>query len=458
MPRAMVLRTVAATVTMAIAVTTALLAGAYSAAPAAAVPLPQQDSFYQPTAGFEAEEPGTILRSREVNLAVVTVLPLRVRAWQLMYRTTDLFEQPSVAVTTVILPFNADPNRSRPLVSLQFYYDSANPDCSPSFVLQQGAGLPGIEGIHSQSELIALAALVSQGWAVSIPDYEGLDGHLAVPREPGYMTLDGIRAAERFAPLGLDGANTPVAMWGYSGGGMSSGWAAELQPTYAPELNVQGIAMGAPVSDVQALLHTNGSMVSSLIGIGLSSLHKAYPKFRETADQYLTPEGKDMVNRVNSQCLPRNALTLMFKDYQRILTIPIPEFLALPAIREVFDDTVLGRSAPTAPTFVYQGVFDEAVPIFTTDRMVQQYCAQGASVIYKRDHLSEHLSLPSLGMADTFNWLKSRLGPNPPAQNGCRTDDVVSMLADFNALLSQIEINLNATFGALGFPIGPRER
>ncbi|MFI6776616.1 lipase family protein [Nocardia sp. NPDC050412] len=450
-------RTAAALVAMAMALM-ASLAGGIAATPAAAVPVPQQDSFYQPPEGFEAQEVGAILRSREVHLAVLTVLPLSVRSWQLLYRSTDLFGQPTAAVTTVILPAGADPNRSRPLVSLQFYYDSASIACAPSFVLQQGAGLPGVEGIHSQSELIAIAALISQGWAISVPDYEGLNGHLAVAEEPGYMTLDGIRAAERFEPLGLDGANTPVALWGYSGGGMGSGWAAQMQPSYAPELNVKGAALGAPVSDVESLLHVNGSMFSSLIGIGVSSLYNAYPKFREVTDQYLTPEGKALMNRTNSQCLPRNALTQMFTDYQRILTIPIAQYLALPEIREVFDATVLGERTPTAPLFIYQGVLDEAVPIWTTDRLNQQWCADGASIVYKRDHLSEHLTLPSLGMADTFSWLKSRLAPNAQDQVGCRTENVVSMLADFNDLITQIEINLNATFGALGFPIGPRER
>ncbi|MFB8282428.1 lipase family protein [Nocardia colli] len=452
------IRSVAVLVTMAFAMATVLLTGAVAPAPAAAVPLPQDDSFYRPPAGFADQAPGAILRSREVHLAVLTVLPLNVRSWQLLYRTTDLNDQPTVAVTTVILPAGADPNRSRPLVSLQFYYDSASNDCSPSYVLQQGSGLAGLEGIHSQSELIAIAALISQGWAISVPDYEGLDGHLTVPKEPGYMTLDGIRAAEGFQPLGLDGANTPVAMWGFSGGGMGSGWAAEMQPTYAPELNVKGIAMGSPTSDVVSLLHVNGSMFSSLIGIGISSLRKAYPKFKEAADRYLTPEGQALMDRTERQCLPRNALTQMFVDYGRLLTIPIPDFLQVPEIKETFEQTALGRDIPTAPIFLYQGVFDEAVPVWTNDRLNQQWCAGGASVIYTRDHLSEHLSLPSLGMAGTLNWMKGRLAPNAPDQVGCRTDNVVSMLADFNALLTQIEINLNATFGALGFPIGPRER
>ncbi len=451
-------RLLASALTAAVTVATALLLGGVTAAPAVAEPpVPQADPFYQPPAGFESAAPGDVLRSRPVQLAVATILPVHVRSWQLLYRTTDLNGQPTVAVSTVALPEGANPRNHRPLVSHQFYYDSAAPQCAPSYVLQQGTGLTGLEGIHSNSEYLALAASISEGYAISIPDYEGLNGHLAVAKEPGYMVLDGVRAAERFAPLGLDGANTPVALWGYSGGGMGSGWAAELQPSYAPELTMKGAALGAPVSDVQSLLHVNGSMFASLIGIGISSLRNAYPKFAATTEKYLTPEGLALMDRTAHQCLPRNALTQMFVDYQKLLTIPIEQYLALPDIREVFDQTVLGKTAPTMPMFVYQGVLDEAVPVTTNDKLVQEYCDAGASVRYKRDHLSEHLTLVTMGMADTFDWIKGRLAPNAPAQTGCRTDNELSMLFNPDAFVEQVIINLNATAGALGWPIGPHE-
>ncbi|WP_306365152.1 lipase family protein [Nocardia sp. CC227C] len=437
--------------------TTALLAGPAGTAAAAPQPV-DTDPFYQAPEGFESAAPGDILRSREVQLAVLTVLPVRVRAWQLLYRTTDLFEQPTVAATTVAVPMGANTSRSRPLVSHQFFYDSAAPHCAPSFLLQQGGGLAGVEGIHSNVEYLELAASISQGYAINVPDYEGLNGHLAVAKEPGYMVLDSIRAAQRFEPLGLDGTNTPVALWGYSGGGMASGWAAEMHPTYAPELNIEGAAIGAPVSDVESLLHVNGSMFSSLIGIGIASLMNAYPEFAAATERVLTPEGRALMHRTNDQCLPRNALTMMFIDYQKMLTIPIAEYLALPEVREVFDATVLGNHAPTTPIMLYQGVFDEAVPVFDNDALVPKWCAGGTSVLYKRDHLSEHLTLPTLGMGDAFNWLRGRLAPGAPDQVGCRTENHLSLFFDLQDILMQTEINLNATFGALGWPIGPQER
>ncbi|MEV6072847.1 lipase family protein [Nocardia sp. NPDC052001] len=452
-------RWTAAALATAMTASVAVLLGSAAAGTAAAQPQPVNiDSFYSAPDGFEAADPGSILRSRPVQLAVLTVLPVHIRAWQLLYRTTDLFGQPAVAATTVAIPEGANTSHGRPLVSHQFFYDSTSPNCAPSYILQQGGGLPALEGIHSTAEYLELAASISQGYAINIPDYEGLHSHLAVAKEPGYMILDSVRAAEAFEPLGLDGANTPVALWGYSGGGMGSGWAAEMQPTYAPELNIKGIAMGAPVSDVESLLHVNGSMFASLIGVGIASLRNAYPKFAEATERYLTPEGRAVMDRTADQCLVRNVLNLMFTDYQRLLTIPIADFLALPEVKEVFDSTVLGEHPPTAPTMVYQGVYDEAVPWYTNDRLVRRWCDGGTSVYYKRDHLSEHLTLTTLGMADAFNWIKSRFVPGAPDPVGCRTENVVTMLANLDALATQTEISLNATFGALGWPIGPQER
>jgi hypothetical protein len=45
-------------------------------------------------------------------------------------------------------------------------------------------------------------------------------------------------------------------MWGYSGGSLATEWAAELQPTYAPELNFAGAALGGLVPNITSVLKT----------------------------------------------------------------------------------------------------------------------------------------------------------------------------------------------------------
>ncbi|MCB0946036.1 MAG: lipase, partial [Mycobacterium sp.] len=52
--------------------------------------LPSKDPFFTPPAGFEHAEPGTVLRSRDVELGFLGLIPQKVKATQLLYRTTDM--------------------------------------------------------------------------------------------------------------------------------------------------------------------------------------------------------------------------------------------------------------------------------------------------------------------------------------------------------------------------------
>ena len=60
-------------------------------------------------------------------------------------------------------------------------------------------------------------------------------------RESGYGALDAIRATEEY--LGI-GPETRVGLSGYSGGSVAANWANDLAPTYAPEVNIVGVAEG----------------------------------------------------------------------------------------------------------------------------------------------------------------------------------------------------------------------
>ena len=60
--------------------------------------LPSKDPFFTPPAGFEHAEPGTVLRSRDVELGFLGLIPQKVKATQLLYRTTDLNGLPLATV------------------------------------------------------------------------------------------------------------------------------------------------------------------------------------------------------------------------------------------------------------------------------------------------------------------------------------------------------------------------
>ena len=66
--------------------------------------LPSDDPFYDPPQGFQHAAPGTVLRSRDVEVAFLGLIPQKFTATQLLYRTTDMHGQPEATVTTVIAP------------------------------------------------------------------------------------------------------------------------------------------------------------------------------------------------------------------------------------------------------------------------------------------------------------------------------------------------------------------
>lgn len=419
-------------------------------AAAAAPPPPQSDAFYQPPAGFEASAPGTVLRSRAVDVAAFGLLPQKVQAWQLLYRTTDTQDQPEATVTTVLLPVGAKPSVTRPLVSYQVAEDSAAPQCAISYQLRQGAGN---DNIVAQAEILLMDAALEKGWAVTVPDYEGPKSAYVAGKQAGQAVLDGVRATEGFQAAGLNGVATNVGLWGYSGGALASGWASELQPGYAPELNLKGVAEGGlPVSPRDVLQGANGGVFAGIAMSGVAGISQAYPELQAFLDTYLTSDGKAALAKARTQCNSANVTTFAFKDLYKYFTVPNP--LSLPVPDDVLTADTLGQHTPTAPLFVYHSVNDELVPHADTDQVVAGYCASGGQVAYQRDILSEHIALVVTGAPDALNWLSDRLSGKPAAP-GCSTKTVASSLLSPGALSTLGSVLFNDLLYLAGKPVGP---
>lgn len=396
------------------------------------------DSFYDPPAGYQSTTPGTILKSRPIVAKALELFPVNVQSWQLLYRTTDTDGRPYAAVTTVMVP--QGPAKPRPLLSYQMAYDSMARECEPSYSLQYSNPLDILDAAKQSgwalppAEMAMAAAGLSRGWAVSIPDPGGVDDKFLTPRVMGYATLDGIRAAEHFTPLGLPGSSTKTAMWGYSGGGIATSWAAELQPRYAPELNLAGAAIGAPVAELSgALRAVSGRLLAGLIPIGVAALEKDSPAVADRLNQYLTPAGRAIVNAAAGQCVGRNVVTNMFVQVPALLNVPLDTVLADPVIHQAIADRARGAAIPATPLYIYNGVNDEVSPIGPLDELVRSYCSRGASVTYTRDNfpdvVSDHTIVDLTGAGGAFAWVNHALSDSQPVQPaGCTTSTVGSTM------------------------------
>jgi len=83
--------------------------------------LPNEDPFYTPPKGFEAQPLGAILRSRPVpnGITVDNIKTIKLKtSWQILYRTQNSVGEPEATVTTVLIPQKA---ASKKLLTFIFF-------------------------------------------------------------------------------------------------------------------------------------------------------------------------------------------------------------------------------------------------------------------------------------------------------------------------------------------------
>lgn len=379
---------------------------------------PDDDPFYRAPQGYEQAEPGTVLRSRDVGIGFLGLIGQRVKATQLLYRTTNLHEEPEVAVTTVFVPAQRESSVACPVLSYQCAIDAVASRCFPSFAMRQGARPIGA---FVQAEYLLVIAALAEGWAVCVPDHEGCHGMWGAPVEPGYRILDGLRAATGYERLGLS-PSAPTGLWGYSGGGLASAWAAELCDRYAPELNIVGAVLGSPVGDPGSVARRlNGSFFAGLAALMISALTEVFPGARNVVSEHATAEGKALLDKLKTMTTAEAVWQLRKVDIGSYVDMTADELWDLPEVRHIFDETKLGKSKPKPPVLVVQAVHDGIISVDDIDALVAAYERIGAAVTYHRDRFCGHLLLHPLSAPMTLRWLRDRFTDRPVDEHKTRT-------------------------------------
>jgi hypothetical protein len=369
---------------------------------------PSVDPFYVAPASLASYPPGTILRWRQVDVSLGPVPITRTsnKAYQLLYRTNDATGRAVANVTTVIVPDGAAPAGGRQVLSVDDAEDSVDPNCAPSYQLQNGE--PNNGNLAAETSLAA--AQLALGRDLVIPDAEGPKSEYIVTAMEGHATLDSIRALERFPAAQVNGAATRVALIGYSGGAHVSAAADELQPAYAPELNIVGVAAGGvPVGDRETIAYIDGSVGTGVLMATSIAMNRAYP----VLDLYsvLNAKGKAFAQQVSTGCAS-SVFAAPFAHFDDWTTVA--DVFDLPRVARVISENALGHATPTAPTFFYNGVHDELITIKALDKLVAYYCANGARLDYFRDPAGvEHIQ----GVANFFplalSYLTGRFNGDP---------------------------------------------
>lgn len=381
--------------------------------------MPSDDPFYTAPNNTDSYKPGEIIRYRKIDSPTyIKNLNGNISAtYQVLFRSSDNFDKAIAAVTTVLVPYNANVTK---LLSYQNIMDSSAIKCAPSYTLRRKEAAHMLEVVESTF----LQAALNEGWVVNVPDYEGPEAAFTVGKLSGQATLDSIRSVLNLGDL--TGIKEPptVSLWGYSGGTIGTVWAAELQDTYAPELKIAGAAAGGLTPNLSEIaIRLNNS---THVGIAFSALHglsAQYPEFKKIIEDDLYPEKREDYMKGKDMCIDEVAFyngqdwTTYFKSGAELLNNP--------TIKKIMDENAMGKSAPKIPMFWYDGPQDDIGDFNTITKLMDDFCANGSSILLHEDLTARHTPLAVLGSKDAFSWLKNIMD-GIGMKDGCRTEKFLS--------------------------------
>lgn len=358
--------------------------------------------FYLPPSPLPAGKPGDVVRAQPMSFG----LDLSVSAWRILYRSTTATGAPTAVSGSVLVPTTPWRVGKRPVVGYAVGTHGMGDQCAPSKWMARG----------TDPEATLVRNLLIRGWAVAVTDYTGLgtpgDHHYAVGRSLGRSVLDSLRAATRLADAGLD-PDAPMAVTGYSEGGAAAGWAAQLQPSYAPELPLKGVAAGGVPADLPKVMAylDGGPFVAFVLASGIG-FKAAYPEL--PLEEYLNAAGKRRAADIADDCREAMVAKTAFRHVSDYTTVDLSD---LPPWRARLAENNLGGMAPQLPLFLYHATGDQLIPYAVGHDLRLAYCAKGVTTKWKTYPLAEHIAATAEAAPDVANWIQGRLLGLPAPDN-----------------------------------------
>jgi hypothetical protein len=389
-------RPLALIVAAAVALLTASLAASASAA-----------SFYDPPSPLPTTQPGALLRAERMEFRGITRPPKGTIGWRILYVSRTALGAPVAVSGSLLLPDSSA--RPRPLVSLAPGSHGLGDQCAPSRLLATGA----------ESELDTAARLLRDGDAVVMTDYEGLGTPgthpYAVNVAAGRNALDALRAARHVEGTGLapDGV---LGLYGYSQGGGAVGSAVEQQPTYAPELRIEGAVVGGVLAEPGRLPSTLfGNFWAGLVVAAAIGYDATYPELglRDSLTQF----GRDAFSTANRACMELG-FPLQYAQmgwFTKGGVNPVGAKKWQDRLRE----NTLGYGAPRIPIYQFHAIWDQVLLYTSALRVRARWCASGASVRFVMVQFAEHFVGSTGGLDGAARWLAGRLRGAPATGSNC---------------------------------------
>lgn len=350
-------------------------------------------------------KPGDVLRV----LPLAGGAPKDVKAYRLLYRSTRSNSEPVLVSGAIFFSGDTRPNgRRRPVVAWAHPTTGVARGCAPTLRTDFFNKIPAIEN------------MLREGYVVVATDYVGLGARGPHPYLVGdsqaRAVLDSVRAARQ---LSHARASSRFIAWGHSQGGHAALFAGELAPTYAPELELVGVAAAAPATNLAELFRNDVGSVwgNALAAMALHSWSKVY---NLNADDLIYREAQSAFRRVANDCLES------LDDVLRILQDEKPleaRFLKrdptkISVWRNIMDTNTPGRRPIASPVFIAQGLRDKIVAHAVTRQFVVQSCQRGARITFMEMMSEGHMNAAFKSARETLAWMKHRFA-NQPLNHDC---------------------------------------
>src|SRR5580704_9471361 len=330
------------------------------------LPAASQNAFYQASESDIAGPIGSLIREEPRSGAAAGAT-----AHKILYRSTKPDGTPVAVSGIVIVPAGHAPPGGWPIVAWAHPTTGVVPRCAPSlaiFLFQQMAGS---------------RRLLEGGYAIAATDYPGLGTPgphpYLVGESEARAVIDSVRAARSFP--GLQNSSR-FAVWGHSQGGQASLFTGMIAKTYAPELQLVGVAAAAPATDLIALM-TNDLNTAGGRNLTAMTMWSWARVFNAPIKDVVEPAAIPTVDALANQCI-EGAFDLYVREK---MSAPLATtFLSVknPATIEPWKSLLAQNTAGDLPTdipvFLSQGLSDGLVRPSVTQAYKERLCKAGSRV------------------------------------------------------------------------------
>jgi acetyl esterase/lipase len=353
-----------------------------------------------------AQRAGTLIAAQPVEDA-----PSNVRAWRIEYWTSGDRNQPIRVTGMVIAPRDRSSAGPRRVIAWTHGLIGIAKRCAPSLGNTNFTLIPALEDV------------VRRGYTVVAPDYPGLGSDMVHPvlvgTAEGKSTLDAVRAARGITEAD---AGSRFAVWGESQGGHAALWTGQLWSSYAPDLQLVGIAAIVPPTD----LHRNFKEGSDARVRALLTAYTAtsWSRYYGASMSILGPRS---VQNVMTRLADNNCVN--FDAKPKLGTI-IGIVIAQRAIRDLDLGTkqpwgrLMRENSPSAaaikvPALIATGTGDTIVAPAVVRDFARAACASGKTVRFVSVQGGEHGTVARTEAQATLGWIDSRFaGGRAPSNCG----------------------------------------